>query len=72
MLSQFWTDTEGMASTLWYPLRYNLNDNLEAIAPTSDFALVYMAMFSQASLEQGLCGAELSALPTGQPVNYYD
>ena len=38
MSSQFWSVTEGLAPPLWYPQRYNLNGNLEDIAPTTDFA----------------------------------
>ena len=38
MPSQFWSAPEGMAPPLRYPQRYNLDGNLEDIAPTTDFA----------------------------------
>ena len=37
MSSQFRSTPEGRALPLWYPQRYNLDGNLEDIAPTTDF-----------------------------------
>ena len=37
MPSKFPFSTEGVAPTLWYAQRYNLDENLEEIAPTTDF-----------------------------------
>ena len=72
MPSQFWSVTEGMAPPLWYPQKYNLDGNMEDIAPTTDFTCTRYhwrtwQFFHQVSLEPWPSGPVLSTLTTGQP-----
>ena len=69
MPSQFWSATEGLPTPLCYPQRYNLDVNLEDIAPKTDFTCTRChgvhGGFHQASLEPGPSSSELRTLQTG-------
>ena len=76
MPSQFLSSTEGMAPPLWYLQKYNLDGNLEDIAPTNGFymrqvPLVYMAVFPRRASNPGLrSGAEDSTDRATDPLDF--